>query len=109
MTVQTVRIGICGLGTVASGVINIFNRSQSLLNDRSAALLEICHIGARRDNTDCDTSTFKVSRDIFAVARDPDVDILVELIGGTTVAKELVETAIANGKHVVTANKALLA
>ena len=52
------RIGICGLGTVASGVINIFNRSQSLLNDRSAALLEICHIGARRDNTDCDTSTF---------------------------------------------------
>ncbi len=109
MTVQSVRIGICGLGTVASGVINIFNRSQSLLNDRSAALLEICHIGARRDNTDCDTSTFKVSRDIFAVACDPDVDILVELIGGTTVAKELVETAIANGKHVVTANKALLA
>jgi homoserine dehydrogenase len=66
-------------------------------------------VGVRRDNPDCDTQGVKVSRDIFEVARNPEVDILVELIGGTTVARELVMEAIAHGKHVVTANKALIA
>ena len=71
--------------------------------------IEITHIGARRDNAACDTSDIRLSRDIFAVATDPDIDILVELIGGIETARELVLTAIKNGKHVVTANKALIA
>lgn len=71
--------------------------------------IEIVQIGARRDNPACDTSMFNVTREIFDVANNPDVDIIVELIGGTTVAKDIVLTAIGNGKHVVTANKALIA
>ena len=66
-------------------------------------------MGARRDNPACDLSDAQVSRDIFAVAADPEVAVLVELIGGTTVARELVEAGIRAGKHVVTANKALIA
>lgn len=109
MTNDSVRIGLCGLGTVASGVVAIYQGHSSLLSDRAATGIALTHIGARRDNPDCDTSAFTVSRDIFAVATDPQIDVVVELIGGTTVAKTLVETAIKNGKHVVTANKALLA
>src|SRR5690606_15305340 len=60
-------------------------------------------------NPACDITGIRVSRDVFDVANDPDVDILVELIGGTDVARELVLTAIGNGKHIVTANKALIA
>ena len=71
--------------------------------------LDVVHVGARRDNPACDMSDARVSRDIFAVAADPEVAVLVELIGGTTVARELVEAAIRAGKHVVTANKALIA
>jgi len=104
-----VRIGICGLGTVASGTINIINRNKSLIDARSGCDISIIQVGARRDNPKCDTSGLNVTRDIFDVANNPDVDILVELIGGTTVAKELVLLAIANGKHIVTANKALIA
>lgn len=107
--VRPVRIGICGLGTVASGTINIINRNKSLIDARSGCDISIVQVGARRDNPKCDTSCLNVTRDIFDVANNPDVDILVELIGGTTVAKELVLLAIANGKHIVTANKALIA
>jgi len=71
--------------------------------------LQVIHVGARHDSPACDLAGIRVSRDIFEVARDPEVDILVELIGGTTVARELVEAAIIAGKHVVTANKALIA
>ena len=69
----------------------------------------VSQVGARRDNPNCDTAGTDVSRDIFDVARNPDIDIVVELIGGTDVAFELVMLALENGKHVVTANKALIA
>lgn len=104
-----IRVGICGLGTVGSGVVNVLSRNGELIDQRAGVQLEVVHIGARRDNPACDTSGLKVSRDIFEVARDPQVDILVELIGGTTVAKDLVCEALKNGKTVVTANKALIA
>ena len=71
--------------------------------------LDVVHVGARRDNPACDTSDVRVSRDVFAVAADPEVAVLVELVGGTTLARELVEAALRAGKHVVTANKALIA
>ena len=71
--------------------------------------MEIAQIGARRDNPNCDTGNIPVVRDIFTVVDNPEIDIVVELIGGTDVARELVLKAIANGKHVVTANKALIA
>jgi homoserine dehydrogenase len=106
---KAVRVGICGLGTVASGTVNILRRNSSIISARAGCDIQIVQIGARRDNPNCDTSSLNLVRDIFAVAQNPDVDILVELIGGTTVAKDLVLQAIANGKHVVTANKALIA
>jgi homoserine dehydrogenase len=106
---KTIKLGICGLGTVGSGTVNVLAASGEAINRRAGATLEIAHIGARRDNALCNTAGIKVSRDIFDVVDDPEIDILIELIGGTTVAKELVERAIKAGKHVVTANKALIA
>jgi homoserine dehydrogenase len=107
--VQRMNIGICGLGTVACGVINVWQRNQSLLTSRAGQNSVITHIGARRDNPACDTHAYTVSRDIFAVVNDPSVDVVVELIGGIEPARQLVMEAIAAGKHVVTANKALIA
>lgn len=106
---KPVKVGLCGLGTVGSGTFNVLQRNLNEISARASTPIELCHIGARRDNPDCDTSGFNVSRDIFAVVNDPQIDVVVELIGGTTVAKDLVEQAIANKKHVVTANKALIA
>ncbi len=109
MNSKPVTIGLCGLGTVGSGTFKLLLENTELITSRAQAPLRVIHVGARRDNPNCELGDTRVSRDVLAVARDPDVSILVELIGGTTVAKELVETAIRNGKHVVTANKALIA
>jgi homoserine dehydrogenase len=106
---KSVNIGICGLGTVGSGTYNVLARNNELINARAGCDINVTAIGARRDNASCDTSQVTVERDIFALIARPDVDIIVELIGGTTTAKDLVLQAIANGKHVVTANKALIA
>lgn len=109
LTLKRVNVGICGLGTVGGGTFNVLNRNRIEINARAQRDIQIVHIGARRANPDVDTLGVKVSEDIFAVANDSNVDILVELIGGTTVAKDLILCAIRNGKHVVTANKALIA
>ena len=107
--VKKVTVGLCGLGTVGSGVFNVMARNAELINARAGCEVSIIHIGARRDREGCDTSGVKVNRDIFAVLDDPAVDIVVELIGGTDTARDLVLAAISKGKHVVTANKALIA
>ena len=109
MSRQRIGVGLCGLGTVGSGVVTLLDRHARELSSRCGLALELVHIGARRDNPNCDTSCYKVSRDIFDIVSDPDVDILVELIGGTTTAFDLVQGALNAGKHVVTANKALIA
>ena len=106
---RSVNIGICGLGTVGAGVYNVLNRNSKQINSRANCDIVVSQVGARRDNPNCDTAGTDVSRDIFDVARNPDIDIVVELIGGTDVAFELVMLALENGKHVVTANKALIA
>ncbi|MDG1311557.1 MAG: homoserine dehydrogenase [Porticoccaceae bacterium] len=106
---RSVNIGICGLGTVGAGVYNVLGRNSKQINSRANCDLVISQVGARRDNPNCDTNGTDVSRDIFDVAKNPDIDIVVELIGGTDVAHKLVMTALENGKHVVTANKALIA
>jgi len=80
-----------------------------VLAQRGGVGIELVQIGARNAVPDADTGAIPFTRDIFAVAANPEVDILVELIGGIEPARELVLTAIANGKQVVTANKALIA
>lgn len=103
------KVGLCGLGTVGSGTFNLIQRNNLEIESKVGVPVDIVHVGCRRDHPDCDLSDVRVSRDVFAVARDPDVDILLELIGGTDIAYELVMEAINNGKHIVTANKALIA
>ena len=106
---KTVKVGICGLGTVGAGTFRLLGTNEADIADRAGCHIEIARVGARRDNPDCPTGGVPVSRDVFEVAADPDVDILVELIGGTDTALQLVRAAIDNGKHVVTANKAMSA
>lgn len=106
---KPVNVGICGLGTVGAGTFNVLKRNIDDIDRRAGRSVRISHVGARRDNPDCDLTGIKVSRDIFEVIKDPDVHIVVELIGGTTVSKDLVMGAIEQGKDVVTANKALIA
>ncbi len=108
-TLNSVKIGICGLGTVGSGTFNVLARNNAVINARAGCEISVAQVGTRRDNPACDLGNILVTRDIFAVAENPEIDIVVELIGGTTVARDLVLKAIENGKHVVTANKALIA
>lgn len=108
---NTVHIGILGLGVVGTGVFEVLKRNKEEITRRTGKELRVTAVSRR--STD---KAQAVVGDAAAVLADPmdivnmpDVDIVVELIGGTTLAKDLVLTAIANGKHVVTANKALLA
>ncbi len=106
---ETINIGICGLGTVGGGTVTVLRRNADIIAARSGVQLAIRQIASRRDRADIDTHGIELVRDVFAVARNPDIRILVELIGGTTTARELVLEAIRHRKHVVTANKALIA
>ncbi len=106
---KPVKIGICGIGTVGSGTVNVLTRNSRVINDRAGADIVIAQVATRRDDVNCSLEGLNVTRDIFDVAKNPEIDILVELIGGIDVARELILTAIENGKHVVTANKALIA
>ncbi|UYM15573.1 homoserine dehydrogenase [Endozoicomonas euniceicola] len=106
---KPVKVGICGLGTVGSGTFNVLTRNTESITARTGRPIIIEQVGTRRGNPACDTSRTSVTTDIFDVAHNPDIDIVVELIGGYDVAKKLILTAISNGKHVVTANKALIA
>ena len=96
------KIGICGWGNVATGLYE-----QLVNGDEIYADWEICCIGARRDNPKCNPGSTKILRDIFEVVEE-DIDVLVELIGGVETAKDLITRALCSGKHVVTANKAVI-
>lgn len=96
------KIGICGWGNVATGLYE-----QLVNGDEIYADWEICCIGARRDNPKCNPGSTKILRDIFEVVEE-DIDVLVELIGGVETAKDLITRALSAGKHVVTANKAVI-
>ncbi|MFT6915599.1 MAG: homoserine dehydrogenase [Motiliproteus sp.] len=109
MGFKPVKVGICGLGTVGSGTFNVLQRNQEEISRRAGRVIRVEQIGARRPNPLADTNGVQMTTDLFEVVRNPEIDIVVELIGGCDVARELVLEAIANGKHVVTANKALIA
>lgn len=106
---KPVRVGICGLGTVGGGTFNVLTRNASEIARRAGRPIVIEQVAYRTPNPDCDITGVKSTRDIFEVAANPDIDVIVELIGGYDTAFELVMAAINNGKHVVTANKALIA
>ena len=104
MNRNPLNIGICGVGTVGLATLGILRDQCEALLARSGQSMVVSHVGARREHPDHDYGDVRVSRDVLDVARDPDVDVLVEPIGGTTVAHDLIKLAIQHGKHVVTAN-----
>jgi len=106
---KPISIGICGLGTVGYGSFTVLAKNSAEISRRTGREIVVSHIATRKIKDGQDIGDVKVSADVFAVAEDPDVDIVLELIGGYETARELVLRAIANGKHVVTANKALIA
>jgi len=108
---KPINVGLLGIGTVGGGTYAVLKRNAEEIARRAGRPIQVSVVADRnlertRRLTD---GSCRVTDDPFAVVCDPDVDIIVELIGGDSVAKELVLQAIANGKHVVTANKALLA
>ncbi|MDD2699961.1 MAG: homoserine dehydrogenase [Sideroxydans sp.] len=108
---KPINVGLLGIGTVGGGTFTVLQRNAEEITRRAGRPIRITMVADR--NLDLarkiTEGACRVTDDAFAVVSDPDVDIVVELIGGYGVAKELVMKAIANGKHVVTANKALLA
>ncbi len=108
---QSVKIGILGLGTVGGGTVNVLTRNALEISRRAGRDIEIARAAVRDlDSTKiCNTDGIALTEDAMDIINDPDIEIVVELIGGTGIARELVMKAIENGKHVVTANKALIA
>lgn len=108
---QSVKVGILGLGTVGSGTVNVLRRNLKEITRRAGRDIEITRAADRSFDTakECDTNGIALTTDAHDIVRDPKIQIVVELIGGIGIARELVLEALANGKHVVTANKALIA
>ena len=106
-----INVGLLGAGTVGGGTYTVLTRNQEEITRRAGRPINIVKVADRNLELarQVTGNAVAVTDDAFAVVDDPNIDIVVELIGGSTVAKELVLKAIANGKHVVTANKALLA
>ncbi len=108
---KPINVGLLGIGTVGGGTWSVLARNREEIQRRAGREIRIAMVGDKdvEKAKRLTAGQAKVVADGNAVVTDPDVDIVVELIGGSTVAKELVLKAIANGKHVVTANKAMLA
>ena len=108
---KPIKVGLLGIGTVGSGTFNVLKRNQEEIMRRAGRAIQITMVAdlnteraKELTNGECE-----VVNDANLVVNNPDIDIVIELIGGYGIAKDLVLKAIANGKHVVTANKALLA
>ncbi|MCF6298256.1 MAG: homoserine dehydrogenase [Thiomicrorhabdus sp.] len=108
---NTVKIGLLGLGTVGGGTLNILQNTLPEIERRLGQRIEVVVIAVRDLNRtrSVDTQGIQLTDNTADVVNHPDVEIVVELMGGIELAKGLLETAIKNGKHVVTANKALIA
>jgi len=109
--VKPVHIGLLGLGTVGGGTARLLKDNAKEIARRAGREIQVIHAAARglSGQAPAGVEQARLTEDAFAVVRDPQVDIVVELIGGDSPARELVLEAIAQGKHVVTANKALIA
>jgi len=108
---KPVKVGLLGLGTVGGGTAVVLKRNAEEIARRAGRGIEIDFIATLEPEQAAalGVENIRLTKDAYEVVNDPDIDIVVELIGGYSPAKELVLTAIENGKHVVTANKALIA
>ncbi|MFY9260303.1 MAG: homoserine dehydrogenase [Gallionella sp.] len=108
---KTINVGLLGIGTVGGGTFTVLQRNAAEISRRAGCPIHISVVADRNLELAQQVTggACRLTNDAFSVVTDPEVDIVIELIGGYGVAKDLVMAAIANGKHVVTANKALLA
>ena len=108
---KPVNIGLLGLGTVGAGTVNVLVRNAAEITRRAGREIRVVHAAARDMGRarSCPLQDIRLTTDPFEVVNDPQIDVIVELIGGEDPARQLVMRAIENGKHVVTANKALIA
>ena len=108
---EPVNIGVVGLGTVGGGTVDVLHRNSAEISRRAGREIRVSRAAVRDldRSRSCDTSGITLTNDPFEVANDPGVRVVVELIGGETTAFEIVIEALEQGKHVVTANKALIA
>ena len=109
---QPVKVGLLGLGTIGGGTVSVLTRNADEIARRAGRGIQITLAAAKEYNADAIIGLNQIENitdDPFLVVDDPDVEIIIELIGGYSPAKELVLKAIENGKHVITANKALIA
>lgn len=108
---KPVKVGLLGIGTVGGGTFRVLERNREEITRRAGRRIEVAAVVARdlaRARSIVGDGV-RVTADVTAIVSDPEIDVVVEVIGGTTVAKAAILTAIEHGKHVVTANKALLA
>ncbi|MCK5924736.1 MAG: homoserine dehydrogenase, partial [Methylococcales bacterium] len=108
---KPVKIGVLGLGVVGGGAINVLKRNAVEIARRAGREIIVTRACARSLNKEriCNTDGIELTTDPLEIINDPEIDIILELIGGDSLAKDLISIAIARGKHVVTANKALIA
>jgi homoserine dehydrogenase len=108
---MAVRVGLIGFGTVGSGAVKTLFENREQIERQAGTEITLTAIADLDLETDrgVDVSTVKQTTDGWELINDPDIDVIIELVGGTTIAKEFVKNALENGKDVITANKALLA
>ena len=108
---KPVKVGVLGLGTVGGGTVNVLKRNATEIARRAGREITITRASVKDLDKQriCDTQGIILTTDPMDIINDPDIDIVVELIGGDGLVKDLVLKAICNGKHVVTANKSLIA
>jgi len=108
---KPVKVGVLGLGTVGGGTVNVLKRNAAEIARRAGREIIITRASAKDLNKPriCDTQGIALTTDPYEIINDPEIEIILELIGGAGPVKDMVLKAIENGKHVVTANKSLIA
>ncbi len=111
MGMKELGIGLVGIGTVGGGVVKLLDRKASYFRDNLGLSLRLARIADKAPNrfAELPVGSAVCSDNAYDIIDDPDIDIVIELVGGTTFAKEIIIAALSQGKHVITANKALIA
>ena len=106
---EILSVGICGLGTVGGGTLALLEQNAALITARAGCPIRVTHVATRTPKPDLCGQVARTGSDPLAITSDPEIDVVVETMGGYDVAFEVIQRALSNGKHVVTANKALIA
>jgi homoserine dehydrogenase len=109
LALEPLKVGICGLGTVAQGVLEVLATNRESITRRAGREIRVTRVASRRAKPEVDLGGAEFSTDVHALAGNSDIDVLVELIGGEDTALELVTTALGRGTPVVSGNKAIVA